>query len=43
MRDQDKGLSILQESIARQKQLGLVIGNELDDQNGASKSGSFLG
>jgi regulator of vacuolar morphogenesis len=38
MREQDKGLDILQQSIARQKQLGLTIGNELDDQNGALPS-----
>eukprot|EP00035_Acanthoeca_spectabilis_P020098 m.431140 g.431140 ORF g.431140 m.431140 type:complete len:241 (+) comp17262_c0_seq1:50-772(+) len=33
MRDQDQGLDILQASIARQKNMGLAIGNELDDQN----------
>eukprot|EP00041_Stephanoeca_diplocostata_P002910 m.30573 g.30573 ORF g.30573 m.30573 type:complete len:250 (+) comp13875_c0_seq2:172-921(+) len=33
MRDQDKGLDILQQSIARQKNMGLAIGNEIDDQN----------
>lgn len=33
MREQDKGLDILQQSIARQKNMGLSIGNELEDQN----------
>ena len=33
MRDQDAGLDILQESIRRQKEMGLRIGNEIDDQN----------
>jgi hypothetical protein len=32
--DQDKGLDILQQSIARQKNMGMAIGNELEDQNG---------
>ena len=32
--EQDKGLDILAQSIARQKQLGLTIGEELDDHNG---------
>ena len=31
--DQDKGLDLLQESIARQKNMGMAIGNELEDQN----------
>eukprot|EP00053_Salpingoeca_punica_P015676 m.144878 g.144878 ORF g.144878 m.144878 type:complete len:178 (+) comp16776_c1_seq1:125-658(+) len=33
MRDQDEGLDLIAKSIARQKQLGQAIGNELDDQN----------
>eukprot|EP00040_Diaphanoeca_grandis_P030572 m.180914 g.180914 ORF g.180914 m.180914 type:complete len:239 (-) comp32040_c3_seq1:135-851(-) len=33
MRDQDDGLDILAASIARQKNMGLAIGNELDDQD----------
>eukprot|EP00039_Didymoeca_costata_P018243 m.332721 g.332721 ORF g.332721 m.332721 type:complete len:238 (+) comp16995_c0_seq1:125-838(+) len=33
MREQDKGIDLLAESIARQKQMGLRIGNELEDQN----------
>ena len=32
--DQDDGLTLLSHSIARQKQLGLSIGTELDEQNG---------
>ena len=34
MREQDQGLDVLQQSIARQKNMGLMIGRELDDQNG---------
>ena len=34
MREQDKGLDLLAQSIARQKQMGMAIGNEIDDQNG---------
>jgi syntaxin 8 len=33
MADQDQGLDILQQSIARQKNIGMAIGNELDDQD----------
>lgn len=33
MRDQDKGLDILQQSIQRQKQIGLQIGGEVEEQN----------
>lgn len=33
MREQDAGLDILAQSIARQKQMGMSIGNEIDDQN----------
>ncbi len=43
MREQDKGLEILQQSIARQKHLGLAIGNEIDDQNGAVAAAGSAG
>jgi len=33
MREQDAGLDLLAQSIARQKQMGMSIGNEIDDQN----------
>ena len=33
MRQQDQGLDLLAQSIARQKNMGLAIGNELEDQN----------
>lgn len=33
MQDQDKGLDMLQNSIARQKEIGLRIGSEVDEQN----------
>lgn len=33
MREQDKGIDRLAASIARQKEMGLKIGNELEDQN----------
>lgn len=33
MQEQDSGLEALQQSIARQKQIGMTIGNEIDDQN----------
>ncbi|KAF3928971.1 Syntaxin-52 [Dactylella cylindrospora] len=33
MRTQDEGLEMLLKAVGRQKQLGLEIGNELDDQN----------
>lgn len=33
IRQQDEGLEALRKSIARQKQVGLTIGEELDDQN----------
>ena len=32
--EQDAGLDLLAQSIARQKQMGISIGNEIDDQNG---------
>lgn len=33
MREQDSGLDILQQSIQRQKEMGMAIGTELDDHN----------
>lgn len=33
MQEQDSGLDIIQQSIMRQKQMGLAISNEIDEQN----------
>eukprot|EP00912_Choanoflagellata_sp_UC4_P001191 UC4_evm4s744 len=33
MKEQDAGLDLISQSLARQKQLGLAIGDEVDEQN----------